>query len=263
MKKLYSTVIILVLSFAAVTLAAAPMAVHNKTGNWYDVKTDYYRCTFYVGAMYPVWFTSADGKVEFPRGFLLDWIKLADAPDTQLHYLRNDYYADVNIIENSENTLIVECIGKFCKSKYRFPGVTAYYRWTLKKDSPEIQLDAELKFDKNAPRKMCLVMLGCMAFDDMPFEKVQVGKTAPQDFRNAGKQVQAFVSNDGVMLINQNKMIIGVSTPAVAWNNAANRFFTYVSLNMDQDARRWNGQEPFKFGMKFRIEGKNYLPASN
>ncbi len=255
MKKLYTTLLLAAFLLTADYLNAAPMAVHNQTVDCYAVTTQYYRCTFYVGCMYPVWFRSADGKAEFPRGFLLDWVKKADAPDTELYYLRNDQYAEVKIIENSEKSLIVECTGKFCKDIYRFPGVTAYYRWTLKKNSPEILLEGELRFDENVPRQMVLTMLGSMAFNKQPFAQVKVGNAPWKNFRTANKAPESFVSPHGVMLKTANNLVMGVSGNACAWNNSFNRFYTYVSSNFQQNERLWNGQQPFKFTMKFNVDG--------
>ena len=257
-KKFYTAVLIGAFLLTGLMLSAAPMAVHNEVCNWYDVKSDYYRCTIYVGCMYPVWFTSDDGKVEFPRGFLLDWIKKSDAPDTELHYLREDHFAEVNIIENSEETLIVECVGKFCKGNRSFPGVNAVYRWTFHKNSPEIQLKGTLSFAEGAPRQMCLVMLGSMAFNNMPFDLVQLGDAEPKALRTPGKAPEAFVSKDGAMLLTADgKLRLGVSTPAVVWNNSVNSFYTYVSTEMKMSDRQWNGQQPFVFEMTFKVDGRS------
>ncbi len=256
MKTIFSATVISALLLLTGVLSAAPMAAYNAKCDWYDVKTEYYRCTFYNCCMYPVWFTSADGKVEFPRGFMLDWIKKADAPDTELHYLRYDHHAEVKVIENSDNTLIVECTGKFCKGIYRFPGVTARYRWTLQKNSPVITLNASISFDENAPRQPCLTMFGCMAFENVPFDKVQLGKNAPQEFRTVGTQARSFVAPDGIMLIMKNNMVFGVNGPAVAFNNNLHRFYTYVSKDVAIKNRRWNGQQPLQFEMQFKVEGR-------
>lgn len=256
MKKIYFATLFCALLLSGIMLSASPMAVYNKKCDWYDVKTQYYRCTFYNGCMYPVWFTSADGKVEFPRGFMLDWIKKADAPDTELHYLRYDQHAEVKVIENSNDTLIVECTGKFCKGLYRFPGVTAVYRWTLQKNSPVITLQGTISFDKNAPRQLCLTMFGSMAFENTPFEKVQVGQASPQKFRTVETKAQSFVARDGIMLIMNNNMVFGVNGPAVAFNNNLHRFYTYVSKDVASQDRRWNGLQPLKFEMQFKVAGR-------
>ena len=244
---------VIAILFACVLLDAAPMAVHNPKCDWHDVKTDFYQCTFYNGCMFPVWFKSADGKMEFPRHFLLDWIKFADAPDTELHYLHEDRFATVAVLENTDDTLVVECKGKFCKGVKSFPGVTATYRWTLKRHSPEINLDAQIAYDDNAPRRLCLTMTGSMAFRNMPFDKVQIAQNAPKPFRTPGKAPEVFVSRNGLALLTADGLRFGVSTPAVAWNNSHNRFFTYISQEMPINERTWNGGKPFSFKMTFNI----------
>ena len=256
MLKKITLLLITVVFIQAGKLDAAPMAVHNAQGDWYDVTADNYRCTFYNGCMYPVWFTSADGSWEFPRGFLLDWVKKSDAPDTELHYLRNDHFAEVAIIENTDSCLVVECTGRFCKGIYIYPGVVARYRWTLQRNSPEILLQGEIYFAAGSTRQLTLTNLGSMAFRNMPFEQVQLGSSAPQKFRTAGQKPQAFTASDGVMLIAENNLAIGISSPAVAWNNSFNRYYTYVSRNVPVDKRLWNGLEPLKFEVKFKVQGR-------
>lgn len=254
---------LLALMLGCAGLIAAPMAVHNVKGDWYDVETDFYRCSFYVGCMYPVWFASADGKIEFPRGFLLDWIKLADAPDTQLHYLHEDLFAEVTILENTDSKLVAECVGKFCKSNVAFPGVTARYRWTLQRNSPEILLEAQVSFDDNAPRTMCRINFGSLAFRNRPFELVKVGNGEWQPFRVAGEAPKVFKSPQGVMLQMENKMKIGITTSACAWNNNSDRFFTYVAHVGSDKNNLWNGQQPYSFTMKFKVEGNVTQGAAN
>ena len=255
MKKIYSAAIIFVLLMLSCVLTAEPMAIYNEKCDWYEVQTQYYRCTFYNGCMYPVWFTSTDGKAEFPRGFMLDWIKKADAPDTELHYLRYDNYAEIKIIENSDKALTVECTGKFCKGIYSFPGVTAVYRWTLQKNSPEIRLDGTVRFENNAPRQLCLTLLGSMAFDNVPFKQVQTGNAEFKPFRTPGKAPESFTSSSGITLQTADNMFIGITTPAGAWNNSFNRYYTHLSRLAPLDERRWNGNEPLSFSMTFKFIG--------
>ena len=186
---LFRTLVTVSLMFVSVVpfATAGNMAVRNDRGRWYDVQSDHYRCTFYEGCMYPVWFYSADGKIEYPRGFLLDWIKQRNAPDTQIHYLRKDHFAEVKIIENTPERLIVECSGKFCNNTTRFPGVTAIYRYTLKRNSPEIILDGTIVNQEPEKTLNCRIYLGVMAFNQQPFSSIEISDQPAEPFRPADK----------------------------------------------------------------------------
>lgn len=241
----------LMLIWAVPFNAAENMAVMNERGRWYDVQSDYYRCTFYEGCMYPVWFYSADGKVEYPRGFLLDWIKQSNAPDIQIHYLRKDHFAEVKIIENTCDKLIVECTGKFCNNTVRFPGVTAIYRYTLKRNSPEIILDGTIVNLEPEKTLNCRIYLGVMAFNKQPFSSIEVSEQTPEPFRVAGKAPQSFKSATSLKLITGDGLVLGVNGPAEAWNNSLNRYYTYIGKASEKSERFWDGKRDMKFQVKF------------
>ncbi|MBE6367420.1 MAG: hypothetical protein E7052_05855 [Lentisphaerae bacterium] len=248
---------LMLLLFIIPATAADPMATYNAQGDWYDVKNDYYRCSFYNGCMYPVWFYSSDGKKEFPRGFLLDWIKKSTADDTQLHYLHNDRFAEVKIIENTPEKLVVECIGKFCKDTTRFPNVTARYRYTLKRNSPLILLEGVLSCSAPEKQPPCKVYLGVLAFRHQPFETIRLDSQAPQPFRINGQPPETFRAQQGIVLTDNNGLSVGVNGSAVSWNNAFDRYFTYITRSMSKTERRWDGKQKLRFSIKFSFDGQN------
>ena len=241
--------VVLLLAFSAA--AAEPMAHYNPQGKWYDVKSDHYRCTFYEGCMYPVWFYSSDGKKEFPRGFLLDWIKVFDAPDTAIHYLRNDHFAEVKIIENSAEKLIVECTGKYCNGTVRFPGVTAVYRYTLKRNSPEIVLEGTVKNTDKNMRKNCRIYLGIMAFRHRPFDQISIDGKAPAAFRPANSKPHTYKAANRLQLTTADGLLLGVNGDAIAFNNAFDRYYTYLGRAGNSAKKLWDGSENIRFKVVF------------
>lgn len=235
---------------------AAPMAVYAPEQEWYVVSTDYFQCTIFIGCMYPVWFQSADGKIEYPRSFMLDWIKKSDAPDTEIHYLHRDFFAEINLIENGEDCLVFECVGKFCLNRKRFPDVTARYRYTMRRNSPEILLEGELTVDPDGKRQLCLVNLGVLAWEQTPFEEFRIVGEEARDFRLPEKPPQTFKSRTGLSLITNSGLEVGIRGPAVAWNNSDKRYFTYIAGEKSQEERLWDGKQPLNFKIKLYFDGR-------
>ncbi len=245
-------------------LAAAaqepPFTRFQEETGWTVVITDYYQCTLFPGSMSPVWFNAPDGRRKFPRHFLLDWIKAAAAPDTAIHYLRHDCYAETAILERTEERLVFECKGRFCLGRKTFAGVTARYRYTILRHSPEMLLEGELTRDPGAELPPCIVNLGVLAWERTPFTHFQRKGGPVEPFYAAdAKAPLSFSSSDGLALA-VDGLRIGIAGPAAAWNNARRRYFTYLTrAEVPPEERRWDGKAPCRFTVRFVIDGRTSI----
>ena len=252
MKK-FAVLLITLLLFQGV-MQAAPMAAHNPKAEWYKVQTDHYQCTVYDGSMYPFLFKSADGKREFPHNMLLDWIMYKNESTITLHYLYRDPYAKVTVLENTEDKFVWEVQGKFCLSLKRFPGVTARYRYTMMRHSPEILLEAEITADKPFASE-CKVNAGVMAWQQLPFDEITLSGQAAQPFRTDLVTPRSFASDSGITLRDSKQQLsFGIAGPSGAYNNADGKYYTY--LGRKNSSLVWDGKEPLRFTMKFCVQSK-------
>lgn len=113
------------------------------------IRADKYRCQMFPGCIYPVRFTLPDGT-PLPE---LTWNDRITFNGT-IYRLDCDRWAKQRILCNTPEELEIECTGTFCTNdrEVAIPGkVQARYRYTFRRDSPEVRIAAAVVLPSDMP----------------------------------------------------------------------------------------------------------------
>lgn len=140
--------ILLLICFAAVLAYAAPMGHFDKvSGNWL-VNNGRFSCSFLEGSMFPGDFTFSDGSTP---GIILFRDTITGA-DKKVYALFEERWAETRIVQNDENTFIIERTGAFFRNANpvitQLKGVTATCRYEFHKNVPQMKMKFTFKKEK-------------------------------------------------------------------------------------------------------------------
>jgi predicted CxxxxCH...CXXCH cytochrome family protein len=145
MKKLLS---ILLLAAGMTGFAANGMSERKPLTDYLVVTNKYFRCTFFPGHMFPVWFETPQGKKFPPVVRFLDRVVCGKTP----YWLYADLWAEQKILADTPEVFSIRCSGVYCHvhGDRTAPGnVRAEYTWTIRRDSPVMRVDAVIERDTN------------------------------------------------------------------------------------------------------------------
>ena len=143
MKKLLSTVL-LVASVAA--FAATGMSERKPGTNYLVVTNKHFRCTFFPGHLFPVWFETPQGKKFPPVVRFLDRVVCNKVS----YWLYADLWAEQEVLTDTPEEFSIRCSGVYCHvhGDKTAPGnVRAVYTYTIRRDSPVMRVDAVIERD--------------------------------------------------------------------------------------------------------------------
>ncbi|MBP5530918.1 MAG: hypothetical protein J6Y54_02665 [Lentisphaeria bacterium] len=151
-------VLLLALAFAFCSgLAAAEKLSERKPLTNYLVVTNlHFRCTFFPGHMFPVWFETPEGKKFPPVARFLDRAVFGKTP----YFLYADLWAGQEILTDTAEEFSIRCTGVYCHvhGDRTAPGkLRAAYTYTIRRDSPVMRVDAEI--ERDADDEMLLYFL--------------------------------------------------------------------------------------------------------
>ncbi len=143
MKKLF---VILLLAAGAAVLGATGMSERKPRTNYLVVTNKYFRCTFFPGHMFPMWFETPQGE-KFPAVVrFLDRVACGRTP----YWLYADLWAEQEIVADTPERFSIRCYGVYCHvhGDKTAPGnVRAVYTYTIRRDSPVMRVAAEIERD--------------------------------------------------------------------------------------------------------------------
>ena len=143
MKKLFS---ILLLAACLGVFADGGMSERKPLTNYLVVTNKYFRCTFFPGHMFPVWFETPQGKKFPPVVRFLDRVVV----NKTSYWLYADLWAEQEVITDTPEVFSIRCSGVYCHvhGDKTAPGnVRAVYTYTIRRDSPVMRVDATIERD--------------------------------------------------------------------------------------------------------------------
>ena len=143
MKKLLS----ILLTTAGIALFAGNgMSERQARTDCLVVTNRHFRCTFFPGHMFPVWFETPQGK-KFPVvARFLDRVVC----NKTSYWLYADLWATREVLVDTPEEFSIRCSGVYCHvhGDKTAPGnVRAVYTYTIRRDSPVMRVDAEIERD--------------------------------------------------------------------------------------------------------------------
>ena len=153
MKKLLS---ILFVAAGMTLFAAEGMCERKPRTNYLVVTNKYFRCTFFPGHMFPMWFETPQGKKFPPVVRFLDRAVFGKTP----YWLYADLWAEQEILTDTAEVFSIRCSGVYCHvhGDKTAPGkLRAEYTWTIRRDSPVMRVDAVI--ERDADDEMLLYFL--------------------------------------------------------------------------------------------------------
>ena len=143
MKKLLS---ILLMTASVAVFAAGGMSERKPGTNYLVVTNKYFRCTFFPGHMFPVWFETPQGKKFPPVVRFLDRVVCKKIS----YWLYADLWAEQEILTDTPEEFSIRCSGVYCHvhGDKTAPGnARAVYTYTIRRDSPVMRVDAVIERD--------------------------------------------------------------------------------------------------------------------
>ena len=139
----------LLLAAAVNVFAAGPMGVRQERTNYMVVANGRFECTFFPRHMFPVWFKTPAGR-EYPE--IVRFLDRAKIGDT-VYWLYTDLWAEQEILENTADKFVIRCSGVYCHihgDKVAPGRLRATYTYTIRRNSPEVEIAAEILRDDDA-----------------------------------------------------------------------------------------------------------------
>ena len=147
MKRLFSA--LLAAASLGVFAAGGGMSERKPLSEYLVVTNKHFRCTFFPGHMFPVWFETPQGE-KFPAVVrFLDRVVCNKTP----YWLYADLWAEQEILTDTPEVFSIRCSGVYCHvhGDRTAPGdVRAVYTYTIRRDSPVMRVDAEIERDTDA-----------------------------------------------------------------------------------------------------------------
>lgn len=143
MKKILS--MLLLLAGAALFAGDGMSELKERTG-CLVVTNGHFRCTFFPGHMFPMWFETPQGKKFPPVVRFLDRVVIGKTP----YWLYADLWAKREVLTDTPEEFSIRCSGVYCHvhGDRTAPGnIRAVYTWTIRRDSPVMRVDAEIERD--------------------------------------------------------------------------------------------------------------------
>lgn len=143
MKKLLS---ILLIAAGASLFAGGGMSERKPLTKYLVVTNKHFRCTFFPGHMFPVWFETPQGEKFPPVVRFLDRVVCGKTS----YWLYADLWAEQEIVTDTPEVFSIRCSGVYCHvhGDKTAPGdVRAVYTYTIRRDSPVMRVDAEIERD--------------------------------------------------------------------------------------------------------------------
>ena len=144
MKKLLA--MMLIAASVAVFAAEGGMSERKPLTNYLVVTNKYFRCTFFPGHMFPVWFETPKGE-KFPVvARFLDRVVCGKTS----YWLYADLWAEQEVLTDTPEEFSIRCSGVYCHvhGDKTAPGnVRAVYTYTIRRDSPVMRVDAAIERD--------------------------------------------------------------------------------------------------------------------
>ena len=142
MKKLLA-----ILLFAASLGAfAGGMSIRTPLTNYLVVTNKHFRCTFFPGHMFPVWFETPEGRKFPPIVRFLDRAVVGKTP----YWLYADLWAEQTVLTDTDEVFSIRCSGIYCHvngDKVAPGNLKAVYTYTIRRDSPVMRVDAAIERD--------------------------------------------------------------------------------------------------------------------
>ena len=143
MKKFLS---ILLIAASAALFAEGGMSERKPLTGHLVVTNRHFRCTFFPGHMFPVWFETPDGRKFPPVVRFLDRVVCGRTS----YWLYADLWAEQEVVTDTPEEFSIRCSGVYCHvhGDRTAPGnVRAVYTWTIRRDSPVMRVDAVIERD--------------------------------------------------------------------------------------------------------------------
>lgn len=122
------------------------------------INTGKFGCQFFARAMYPNAFTLHDGT-ELDAVKFNDRIKIGK----DVYYLDCERWAERKVIEDTQDRFVIKMQGTFCTSRHEYAAkdVKAVYRYTFKRNSAEIEVEARVSLPQDIIAEPELLELEC------------------------------------------------------------------------------------------------------
>jgi hypothetical protein len=134
------------------------IAYYNSRSMVTTVNNGKFGCKFFARAMYPNAFTLHNGTE-------LDNINFRDKLiiGKDVYYLDCERWAERKVIKDSKDIFAIEMQGTFCtwRHEYAAKGVKAKYRYIFKRNSPVIEVEAEVSIPEDTTALAELLALEC------------------------------------------------------------------------------------------------------
>ena len=143
MKKILS---ILLIAAGLAVFAGETMSERKPGTNYLVVTNKHFRCTFFPGHMFPVWFETPQGRKFPPVARFLDRVVCNKVS----YWLYADLWAEQEVLTDTPEVFSIRCSGVYCHvhGDKTAPGnVRAVYTYTIRRDSPVMRVDAVIERD--------------------------------------------------------------------------------------------------------------------
>ena len=143
MKKLLA---LLLIAAGVSVFAAEGMSERKPLTNYLVVTNKHFRCTFFPGHMFPVWFETPKGE-NFPS--VVRFLDRVVCGKTS-YWLYADLWAEQEVLTDTPEEFKIRCTGVYCHvhGDKTAPGnARAVYTWTIRRNSPVMRVDAEIERD--------------------------------------------------------------------------------------------------------------------
>jgi len=143
MKKILA---MLLIAAGAALFAEGGMSERKERTGCLVVTNRHFRCTFFPGHMFPMWFETPQGEKFPPVVRFLDRVVFGKTS----YWLYADLWAAQEVVTDTPEEFSIRCSGVYCHvhGDKTAPGnVRAVYTWTIRRDSPVMRVDAEIERD--------------------------------------------------------------------------------------------------------------------
>ena len=170
---------LLLLSFTVFLLHGAEMGRFDPVSGNFLVTTDFWRCSFLQGSLFPGEFTFPDGMT--PGSIIFDAAATDGAGRT--FFLREERWAETKILRNDGESLVIERSGCFWRNVSplinRLDGVEAVCRYEFSRKSPAVVM----KFTFRKKADIFCTVNRCFALSwyfEQPFDTISArGRREP------------------------------------------------------------------------------------
>ena len=138
--------ILFLLTVCLGVFAGEGMSVRKPLTNYLVVTNRHFRCTFFPGHMFPVWFETPEGKKFPPVVRFLDRVFV----NRTAYWLYADLWVEQEVLTDTAEEFRIRCTGVYCHvhGDKAAPGnMKAVYTYTIRRDSPVLRVDAEVTRD--------------------------------------------------------------------------------------------------------------------